>query len=151
MYHFFQIFIADVTLCTYTTIGDCGGVGLEYVLKSALAFAFHQKCLYWFPQSPNIVFKAKTKNIFVDGSIKCKAVLTFKTYSSRGDIAFHRKLVSPISVASLHLLLLAELLHYCANSLIIMKKKKFLVAKNIINFCLLLVHSALKYRGKKCN
>ena len=69
MYHFFQIFIADVTLCTYTTIGDCGGLGLEYVLKSALAFAFHQKCLYWFPQSPNIVFKAKTKNIFVDGSI----------------------------------------------------------------------------------
>ena len=41
------------------------------------------------------------------------------------DIAFHRKLVSPISVASLHLLLLAELLHYCANSLIIMKKKVF--------------------------
>ena len=112
----------------YTTIGDCGGVGLEHVLKSALAFAFHQKCLYWFPQSPNIVFKAKTKNIFVDRSIissKCKAVLAFKTYSSRGGIAFHRKLVSPISVASLHLLLLAELLHYCANSLIIMKKKSF--------------------------
>ena len=68
-----------------------------------------------------------------------------------GDIAFHRKLVSPISVASLHLLLLAELLHYCANSLIIMKKK-FLVAKNIINFCLLLLLSQCsKIWGKKCN
>ena len=127
MYHFFQIFIADVTLCTYTTIGDCGGLGLEYVLKSALAFAFHQKCLYWFPQSPNIVFKAKTKNIFVDGSIisLVRQFYLLRLTLAGGDIAFHRKLVSPISVASLHLLLLAELLHYCANSLIIMKKKVF--------------------------
>ena len=46
-----QIFIAEA-LCTlhlHTTIGDCGGGGLEQVLKSVLTLHFARDANCWFP------------------------------------------------------------------------------------------------------